>query len=446
MLSSISSNRIFRAKLGICWFFLNLGMLVGNYVSRLPSIKLEHRLTDGELGLVLLVCAMGTMLCLPLVGRITASFGSGMPTFMASIGSAVVLPLIGINDMTTLGQGSLVTGMFSIGFGMGIADVSTNAQAVIVEAQTGKPQMGLFHAAYAIGSFVGALIAGSFAEAGISPFTNIFIVSAGSMLLSLFFLPTLYTYAEEKEALKRLESTSRRLATYDSNSKSTVEKKGLLIFGMNRSLFFISLIGFLAYMAEGSIEDWTTVYYTEALKASPMMCSIGFAVFSLAIAIGRFLSDGLVQRFGSIRLLQVSGTVAAAGLALVVFAPSMPADLQILTATVALGISGSGLSIASPIVSSSAGRVSGMLPADALSFVTSFGYSGYFIGPPLFGGLAEALGGLRWSLLVDAMLIFIIALSASQIPEDAQFKEAIRKEDYDSDSLMNVNGGMLEDQ
>ena len=293
---------------------------------------------------------------------------------------------------------------------------------------------------------MGALIAGSFAEAGVSPFINIFVVSAGSMLLSLFFLPTLYTHAEEKEALKRLESTTRRLATYDSNSKSNVEKKGLLIFGMNRSLFFISLIGFLAYMAEGSIEDWTTVYYTEALKASPMMCSIGFAVFSLAIAIGRFFSDGLVQRFGSIRLLQVSGAIASAGLALVVFAPSMPADLQILTATVALGISGSGLSIASPIVSSSAGRVSGMLPADALSFVTSFGYSGYFIGPPLFGGLAELLGGLRWSLLVDSLLIFIITLSASQIPEDAQFKEAIRKEDYDSDSLMSGSGGMSEDQ
>jgi hypothetical protein len=55
--------------------------------------------------------------------------------------------------MTTFGQGSLVTGMFSIGFGMGIADVSTNAQAVIVESQTGKPQMGLFHAAYAIGKY-----------------------------------------------------------------------------------------------------------------------------------------------------------------------------------------------------------------------------------------------------------------------------------------------------
>ena len=46
------NNRIFRAKAGISWYFLNLGMLVGNYVSRLPSIKAEHHLSDGELGIV----------------------------------------------------------------------------------------------------------------------------------------------------------------------------------------------------------------------------------------------------------------------------------------------------------------------------------------------------------------------------------------------------------
>lgn len=56
-----SLNRIQRAKMGISWYFLNLGMLVGNYVSRLPSIKEEHHLSDGNLGLVLLACAFGTM-------------------------------------------------------------------------------------------------------------------------------------------------------------------------------------------------------------------------------------------------------------------------------------------------------------------------------------------------------------------------------------------------
>ena len=45
----------------ISWYFFNLGMLVGNYVSRLPSIKEDNRLSDGELGLVLLACALGTM-------------------------------------------------------------------------------------------------------------------------------------------------------------------------------------------------------------------------------------------------------------------------------------------------------------------------------------------------------------------------------------------------
>ena len=119
--------------------------------------------------------------------------------------------------------------------------------------------------------------------------------------------------------------------------------------------------------------------------------------------------------------------MAAAGMAVVVLVPSLGSSwLSQGLAALALLVAGAGLSFASPIVSSSAGRyvddaithspsqhltrciswdrsqlqiysfrISGMLPADALSFVTSFGYCGYFIGPPLFGGLAEYFGSLR---------------------------------------------------
>ena len=102
----------------------------------------------------------------------------------------------------------------------------------------------------------------------------------------------------------------------DANSKSNRNKNNSFIrllaaLGIDRSLLYVSIIGFIAYMAEGSIEDWTTVYYTEVLDASPIMCSLGFAAFSLAIAIGRFLSDGLVQKHGAVRLLQVSSKLAS---------------------------------------------------------------------------------------------------------------------------------------
>ena len=98
---------------------------------------------------------------------------------------------------------------------------------------------------------------------------------------------------------------------------------------------------------------------------------------------------------------------------------------------VALGVAGAGLSLASPIVSSAAGRVHGMNAVDALSLVTSFGYSGYFIGPPLFGGLAEMLGSLRWSFLVDAAFILVIAVVAHDVPEDPAFMSLIRSKSYD---------------
>ena len=108
-------------------------------------------------------CAIGTMASLPFVSRIDSIFGSGMSTFVASILSAVVVPLIGMNDHKD-GTYTLLVGMFSCGFAMGVADVSANAQAILVEAQAGRPQMGLFHAAYASGSFFGALLGGFFAE------------------------------------------------------------------------------------------------------------------------------------------------------------------------------------------------------------------------------------------------------------------------------------------
>ena len=100
---------------------------------------------------------------------------------------------------------------------------------------------------------------------------------------------------------------------------------------------------------------------------------------------------------------------------------------------IALGIAGAGLSLASPIVSSAAGRVHDMNAVEALSLVTSFGYSGYFIGPPLFGGLAEMLGSLRWSFMVDAALILIIAAVAHGVPEDPAYISLMRSKNHEYD-------------
>ena len=136
----MAAARITRAKYGISWYFFNLGLLVGNYVSRIPSIKEDNDLSDGVLGVVLFCTAIGSLACLPVVAKFNNMVGSGFSTFAASIATAAVCPIIGI---TTGGLSALFMGMFAIGFGMGFADVSANAQAVIAEKLAGTPQMGI---------------------------------------------------------------------------------------------------------------------------------------------------------------------------------------------------------------------------------------------------------------------------------------------------------------
>jgi MFS family permease len=48
--------------------------------------------------------------------------------------------------------------------------------------------------------------------------------------------------------------------------------------------------------------------------------------------------------------------------------------------------------------------------------VSAASYVGVMVGPPLFGGIADAMGGLRWSLLVDGCMMAVIGVLACLVP------------------------------
>jgi MFS family permease len=100
---------------------------------------------------------------------------------------------------------------------------------------------------------------------------------------------------------------------------------------------------------------------------------------------GRFLGDRLLSALGPILLLRLSGLSAAAGLALA---------LLMRTPEVAIAgfiLVGFGLSNLVPILFGSAGRHrTGAGPG--IAAVTTIGYSGFLIGPPLIGTLASFFG------------------------------------------------------
>jgi MFS family permease len=120
---------------------------------------------------------------------------------------------------------------------------------------------------------------------------------------------------------------------------------------------------------------------------------------------GRFLGDGLVTRLGYRGILLLNSFLIVTGLSTAIFFPSP------LMVVLGFGLVGFGVSTIVPIVYTLAGRSSTLSPSVALAAVSTVGFSGFLIGPPLIGFLAHEIS-LRWALLVVALLgIFIGGLS-----------------------------------
>ena len=64
-----------RAHLGVTLSFLCLGLSAGNFVSRIPDLKIKLELSNSVLGLSLLMMSLGVLVALGPVGKSAAKYG-----------------------------------------------------------------------------------------------------------------------------------------------------------------------------------------------------------------------------------------------------------------------------------------------------------------------------------------------------------------------------------
>jgi len=133
------------------------------------------------------------------------------------------------------------------------------------------------------------------------------------------------------------------------------------------------------------------------VEAPVELTRAGYVAFMSTMAGGRFAADWLVTRFGIKRILQISGITIVSGMTLAVALPTL------VFATLGFLMIGIGVSSVVPLAYSLAGKSKTMLPGLALAAVSSIGFLGFLIGPPIIGFIAQMLS-LRWSLILVALL------------------------------------------
>ncbi len=365
-------------RIAVAIFFFMAGLCFASWASRIPDIKLKLGLSDAGLGAVLLALPSGLMLSLPLSGWAVTRFSSKTMITIAAVLYPLMLILIGA--VTSSWQ--LAAVLFCFGVFGNMYNISANTQAVGVEFLYQRSIMATFHGIWSLAGFSGAAIGTFLIAQGINPLYHFIIICITSLIVVLiaqrYILPN-DTKPENKQPIF-------------ARPDATILKLGLIAFG--------------CLVCEGTMFDWSGVYFQKVVEAPKEMVTLGYTVFMATMATGRFLGDKLVTRFGIQRMLQVSGIVISSGLAVAVLFPT------IVFATTGFFLVGLGVSSVVPLVYSTAGKSKTMAPGVALAAVSTIGFLGFLIGPPLIGFIAE-LAGLRWSFTIIAIIGFSTTITAT---------------------------------
>ncbi|MCB0665024.1 MAG: MFS transporter [Saprospiraceae bacterium] len=342
-------------------FFTN-GVLYATYVSRIPDIQQHYMLDYRGVGFVLLTGAIGSLVAMPFTGGLIARWGSKWVTLLASFSFCLSVALF----MLSPTAGILAFIFFLKGVVAGITDVAMNAQAVLVERAFQRPIMAAFHGLFSLGMFAGAGAGTFFISLGVGVFTHMWIIAAGGFL----FVISLSQYLIREDLKISLEKIRK-------TKYFTVPAP---------SLFGIGIIAFCAMLAEGAMADWSTNFMREVVEALPSVAPAGLSAFSLAMLVGRFSGDRARIFFGDQKLINICSLLAIIGVGMII------SGSLIFIVIAGFFLAGLGLSVIVPIAYSRAGNTPDIDPGTGISMVTTIGYSGFIVGPPTIGYLADWKG------------------------------------------------------
>ena len=364
-------------------FFVN-GFVVASWVPYIPIVKGRHGIGDGQLGFMLLAMTLGGVLGLPFSGWLVSRFGSRAVALVTATGLSTMLPApVFAPHPALVALALIVFGVFN-----GALDVSMNAQAVEAERRAGRPIMSSFHALYSLGGLVGAAVASLVMFARVPAVGHLLAVVAGMVGVVALGARSLVVTAPAPSTSPVFARPPRRLV----------------------GLGLLALCGLLA---EGAMMDWSAVYLRDEVATSAGTAALGFAAFSLAMAVGRFAGDALTLRWGAVRVVRASSACAAAGLAIALLVHDPTAAL------IGFGIVGLGIANIVPLAFGAAGHAGGGHAGAAIAAVATIGYFGWLAGPPVIGLVAEALGLPAALGLVSAACAFVaIRAGAVHAPVD----------------------------
>ncbi|MEY4278536.1 MAG: hypothetical protein RL377_540 [Bacteroidota bacterium] len=351
------------------YFFLT-GICFSSWASRIPDIKMHLNLSDGAFGGLLFFLPIGSFLGIPISGSLTAKHGSKKIVTIAALVYPIALISLGIANTTT----QLAICLFIFGMTGNLFNVSVNTQAANLSKHFDKSITSTFHGFWSLAGFTGGLLGGFFVANAITPLQQFITVACIGWTFLFFSRNYLLPGEVSEQAVSKMWNKPSPL---------------LMQFG---------LVALSNMICEGMMFDWSGVFFQNVVKVPEQWRTTGYISFMACMTTGRMFADALINYWGARKQLMLSGLIVTLGLIIAVVHPN------IFTSSIGFMFVGFGVSSVIPTIYGTIGRnaAPGRASID-LASVSSIGFFGFLIGPPIIGFLSQAIG-LRWAFLTMSLL------------------------------------------
>jgi fucose permease len=380
-----TDQQVRTASVAVFTVFALAGFNFSTWAARLPAVRDALELSEGQMGLLLLVGSCGSLVALPLSGLVVTRIGAPRAVLGFAVVNASGLAIAATG--AALGQVVVTAaGLVVFGVGTGVWDAAMNLEGAIVEQKLGRTVMPRYHAGFSLGTVVAAGVAAVLAFVDVPVQVHIPVAVALSTVVVAFavrsFLP-----AGQHQATAEGEAPHGGRSVF----AAWLEPRTLLI----------GLVVLAAALTEGAGNDWLSLAVVDGFAQDDAIGALAFGVFVSAMTLMRFLGTGLLDRYGRVAVLRLCAGLALAGLLVFGLVP----DDMLWLALVGAVLWGMGAALGFP-VGMSAASDDPLRAAARVSVVSTIGYTAFLAGPPLLGLLAGAVG-YRHALLAIAVPIVV---------------------------------------
>ncbi|WP_062314417.1 MFS transporter [Demequina rhizosphaerae] len=408
----VDARRVRAARIGILVFFVGMGLMLGTYVSRVPSVRDALGVSPAGLAALFIVGSIGGLVAFSVLGGLVARVGSLALVRLASV--AIVLAFCAMGLAAHLGTplGFAVALFFALG-AFETVNALSNAEAATIERHVGRSILSQFHAAFSLALLAGVGLGALYSHAGIAVGVHyaVNVTVVGAVYLALAGTAILDGRPPSPESV---ESKDGIFVT-------------LKVAARERRTLALGFILFCAFTVEMGAADWVPLAIVDDFGRTEALAAAFYAFLVVAQSSVRIMGTSVVDRMGRVAVLRTCGVLVALGSLIFAFTPSFWG------VPLAMLVWGAGVSMGYPLAISAAADDRTHATA-RVAAVAAFGTIAGLTMPQVTGLIAEHIE-LRKALLISviAAVAMIVLAPAARPLEDAP--EALREEDAGADTL-----------